>query len=259
MEFQIDIEKIKVLNEFNEFIEIQFSDYRTELSKIDRTNNTQIINWIKEQYNVISNLIQYINDNFLKKLYNERLNYKLNLTNEYQRDLLVRLYNNSVNSSIVRVHNYLLEVLDLRYANLESIDLLGTDLPVNGILEKEHWNSIHSDYEWINFLIRNYIEVFPCETDNKETETTSAIKPVQKKIKWLGSPSQFGFIIDALVIGGYIERPTSSFKKDAEFYLNIFDLDTTIGTLEKELNFKGNSITPDNRKQFKIIKKDQLK
>lgn len=80
----------------------------------------------------------------------------------------------------------------------------------------------------------------------------------QKRIKWEGTPSQFGFIIDLLITGGYLKKPTSSFVKDADFYATIFDIETTPGTLAKELSEKTNSLNTINRKKIVIPPKDDL-
>lgn len=96
------------------------------------------------------------------------------------------------------------------------------------------------------------------DLDNDETES-EIIETNQKKMKWLGSPAQFGLIIDHLVQGGYLEKPTGSFTKDAGFYLNYFEIDTTKDTLAKELSETTNSVAPHNRRQFIIPQKDKLK
>ena len=91
------------------------------------------------------------------------------------------------------------------------------------------------------------------EQNISQTETSP-----QKKIKWTGTPSQFGFIIDLLITGGYLKKPSTSFAKDAEYYSTIFDIDTTPGTLAKEVSENTNSLNTENRKKFKIPPKDDL-
>ena len=80
-----------------------------------------------------------------------------------------------------------------------------------------------------------------------------------KKLKWIGTPSQFGFIVDLLIQGGYLEKPTSSFSKDANFYLQHFDINTTPGTLAIEVSEITNHLSTDNRKRIIIPHKDKLK
>lgn len=79
-----------------------------------------------------------------------------------------------------------------------------------------------------------------------------------KKLKWTGTPSQFGFIIDLLIQGGYIKKPTTSFAKDANIYLSLFDIDTTVATLTKEVSENTNNLEATNRIKFKIPLKSDL-
>ena len=72
------------------------------------------------------------------------------------------------------------------------------------------------------------------------------------KLKWNGTPSQFGFILQELIGKGWIERPTNSHKKDAEFIMQLFEINTTIGNLENEINPNKNSLTSNNSMMFKI-------
>lgn len=78
------------------------------------------------------------------------------------------------------------------------------------------------------------------------------------KLIWKGTPAQFGFIIDLLIQGGYLEKPTSSFEKDANFYFEHFQITTTIKTLAKELSENTNSMETKNRNKFSIPGKDKL-
>lgn len=82
------------------------------------------------------------------------------------------------------------------------------------------------------------------ETIEKTTDTPPTGTNV--KLKWLGTVSQFGFIINELIGKGYIEKPTSSFPKDAKVYLSHFDINTTEGSLIKEINENSNSIAGSN-------------
>jgi len=89
-------------------------------------------------------------------------------------------------------------------------------------------------------------------------DSISKNKP-DKKLEWIGTPSQFGFIIDLLIQGGYLEKPTTSFAKDANFYLQHFDINTTPGTLSIEVSEKTNHLSTENRKRIIIPHKDKLK
>lgn len=84
---------------------------------------------------------------------------------------------------------------------------------------------------------------------------------VNTKLKWLGTPAQFGFIIQELIGKGYLEKPTGSFAKDANVYLQLFDIQTKPATLAKEISTgeNQNSLSSTNRAKIKIAHKDQLK
>lgn len=93
-----------------------------------------------------------------------------------------------------------------------------------------------------------------------ETEPTEL-----KKIKWLGTPSQFGFIMERLITNGFIENPyPKSFEKNATNFLQMFEIqglkgETTIGTLTKELSPQGNSLTMDKQRLFRIPRIEEVK
>ena len=80
------------------------------------------------------------------------------------------------------------------------------------------------------------------------------------KLIWLGKPAQFGYIIQELIDKGYLKRPTSSFKKDADIYLQLFEVDTTASSLAKEISswIGQNSLSSGNRKKFNIPHTDKL-
>lgn len=80
-----------------------------------------------------------------------------------------------------------------------------------------------------------------------------------KKLKWLGTPSQFGFIMDLLIQGGYLEKPSTHFSKDAAIYLEHFTIGGTSKTIAKELSEPANSLSTNNRNKIKIPHKDTLK
>ncbi|RYE56580.1 MAG: hypothetical protein EOP48_07675 [Sphingobacteriales bacterium] len=96
------------------------------------------------------------------------------------------------------------------------------------------------------------------KTTTEGTEPETVPGNSQQKIKWKGTPAQFGFIIDLLIQGGYIERPTGTYAKDATFWLDRFDIDTTYETLKKELSEKTNSLARVNRNKIKIPELDKL-
>lgn len=116
-----------------------------------------------------------------------------------------------------------------------------------------------ADVEYFSFLKEFTIEH---QNENlKKLEIEKEIdngKPLPKKLKWTGTPAQFGFIINELIGKGYIEKPTGSYNKDAEFYFSIMDIDTTPGNLANEVNLNKNSFSANNARKFKIPSKDKL-
>ncbi len=85
--------------------------------------------------------------------------------------------------------------------------------------------------------------------------------PEPKKFQWVAGPAKFGFIFSELVERGYLEKPASSNLKDAEFYLQHFNISvkksngdsacTTPGTLAKELG-STNSLSINTLELLKI-------
>lgn len=82
---------------------------------------------------------------------------------------------------------------------------------------------------------------------------------INKKIKWNGGPSDFGFLINQLITNGWIDKPCKSYNDNAKFFLNLFDIDTTVGTLAKELSEKSYSLSPDNEKMIRISHIDKMR
>lgn len=82
------------------------------------------------------------------------------------------------------------------------------------------------------------------------------------KLKWLGTPSQFGFIFQELIGKGFLQPPATSYKKMADAFLEHFEIETTSPSLSKELSTNetsGNSLSSNNRSKFKIPNLNQLK
>jgi hypothetical protein len=86
---------------------------------------------------------------------------------------------------------------------------------------------------------------------------TTETNPLPKKLKWKGTPSQFGFIFQELCQKGYIETPDISKKKLAALLFGMFDFNSTIGTIENEIGMN-NSLTPDKQKKYKIPPQDEV-
>lgn len=93
-------------------------------------------------------------------------------------------------------------------------------------------------------------------TDNSGDVRNEKLVLSIDKIKWLGSPSQFGYIFGQLVDNGFIEMPISkgrpTFAAFAKICMKVFEIDTTIETLEKEISLKTNNLDPSSKKVFKF-------
>lgn len=77
------------------------------------------------------------------------------------------------------------------------------------------------------------------KTTNSSTENIAENNTA--KIKWIGKPSQLGFIIGTLTELGYIEAPRKlnndiNFTEFAKLVKNTFEIVSTEGTLSKYLN-----------------------
>jgi len=79
------------------------------------------------------------------------------------------------------------------------------------------------------------------------------------KIKWKASPAIVGCIIDELISKGYIERPTSSYAKDVNVYMQLFEINSTPATLAKELSDRTNSLCANNKSKLTLPKIEQLR
>jgi len=140
--------------------------------------------------------------------------------------------------------------------------------PINIEDLKYCWNIVYSDLQqaakgcaqglYVQFLKEKKMEINNPQFENNNEPLPETIQTNNQKLKWNGTPSQFGFIIDLLIQGGYLEKPTASFAKDANFYLQIFDIETTNTTLAKELSEGTNSLATKNRNKITIPNKDKL-
>jgi hypothetical protein len=77
-----------------------------------------------------------------------------------------------------------------------------------------------------------------------------------EKLRWLGTPSQFGFIFNELAERGFIEIPKTHGKESISKFANIcyalFEIEATPGNLAKELNPNKCTLSNTNRKFFKF-------
>lgn len=101
---------------------------------------------------------------------------------------------------------------------------------------------------------------------NKKKELTISPSFVQAnskpsdKIKWVGSPSQFGYILLELVKHGFIEPPLyngePNFTGLAKLCYNCFSIDTSQENLIKEMNQVKNTLSDTKRAKIKISDAD---
>jgi hypothetical protein len=136
------------------------------------------------------------------------------------------------------------EVVEKKIEPIESneYDIFTIEPPFNPGL-KINTNKIYELREGFN-IFNNHIL-------NKQDEITTQ-NLAKTKLKWKGSPAQFGFLIQELIGKGWISKPTGSFLKDAKFLMELFDINTTPGNLENEINPNRNSLTKNNSILFKI-------
>ena len=94
------------------------------------------------------------------------------------------------------------------------------------------------------------------EAIHEEASRAVNLREKHEKIKWLGTPSQFGFLIMELIRQGYIEPPKKnseySYKALAGSCFNAFDITGSPQTLEKELSERTCSLSETKRAKFTI-------
>lgn len=128
---------------------------------------------------------------------------------------------------------------------------------------------------FLKYLREIEIRDFPKgETEKlKEVQSDTEQRVNIEKIKWLGSPEQFGFMFGELVGKGYIELPTKEtegrFSKLAELCLQYFEIlatkgktkgkQTTKGNLERAINPETNSLNIKGKGTLKLPPLKDLK
>lgn len=115
---------------------------------------------------------------------------------------------------------------------------------------KLQYHAINEIITFLNTYLDLYTKLFSNYIEKEDIEQRT-------KLKWLGSPSQFGYLFQTLVQQGFIEHPKGkgkidSISKFSNIVIELFDINTTTGTLEKELNPRWNSLTPANKGDFTI-------
>jgi hypothetical protein len=190
----------------------------------------------------------------LPGLLKERTDFNLSIPVNDQRDFVAKYYDKRVNELLTTIKT----TIDRSVMVIFKYDVKKN--PLAGItLDDIKTEYFLPDYRTLEFVNSHFIDGI----DNNDLVTIEEIEIPPKykgqiKLKWKGTPSQFGFIIDLLIKGEYLERPTNSFAKDADYYSEIFEIDTTPGTLAKEVSENTNSLNTENRKKFKIPPKKDL-
>lgn len=232
----------------------KFSGYFIKLFNI----NNDIQNKTKDEitayfYECYKNLESNVNSlfEFSIALKEERTNFSLSIPGNEQREYFLRFYNGIINQRVKDIEEHIWEIIEF---------ILGDTYQKNpnATVTREFYEK---ETEEVKFSLWYFNKEFlPPENIEPENESLpETIETNNQKLKWIGSPSQFGFIIDLLIQGGYLERPTLSFSKDANFYLQHFDINTTPGTLAIEVSENTNHLSTDNRKRIIIPHKDKLK
>jgi hypothetical protein len=88
-------------------------------------------------------------------------------------------------------------------------------------------------------------------------------EPIVGRIKWIGTPSQFGYVFLELIDKGYIKPPKHkngkmNCRKFAKICFNVFDIIGEEATLVKELTPKSKSLDPSNQAEFNIPLESKL-
>jgi len=112
-----------------------------------------------------------------------------------------------------------------------------------------------TDEETIPLLRQNLIREW---IEKKKNEIQVSEIPVKQgeKITWNGTPSQFGYLFLELVKNGFIEPPLyngeTNYTGFARLCFQYFDIDTTPGNLENQLNPNKNQLSDTKRAKFTI-------
>jgi hypothetical protein len=189
-----------------------------ELINKDISRN-DLLDYIISEISPITELHEHqkiIVNNYLKE-YNVTLEELLNIeiNSPVFKNLINKNFKDIDSSNQIAFHNFI-----CRYFEMDLINFL------------ESKKNINISYQMENLDLNN-----------------------KDKIKWIGKPSQLGFIIRQLVDMGYIEAPLRTngeinYTQFAKNVIETFDVETTTDTLIKYLNF-------DSEKSESLIRKFQ--
>jgi hypothetical protein len=101
-----------------------------------------------------------------------------------------------------------------------------------------------------------YVELEIEHLEKLEKLGTRSEVPKLKKIKWNGTPSQFGYLFTELIKQGFIEPPLYNGEMNISGFSRLcwecFDINTTPQNLEKECNPNKNDLSETKRAKFTI-------
>ena len=252
-------DKISITKRFNiidsdlHYFELYCNGHNNCVAKID---TEKFFTQFKELQEIV-----YAYDNF--QVYGERFNkYPIKiaeLLDKYNTtrcgwDNTIKYYGNEVRDELITIgYNWLgnskLFKLLIENHTEKNNDYIPSQGVMNFLKESEITENLFQLMDDIFRVNNNPEKLYKYETIvslNDKFEIDNENQQTSVKLKWLGTVSQFGFIINELIGKGYIEKPTSSFPKDAKVYLSHFDINTTVGSLIKEINENSNSIAGSN-------------
>ncbi|MBN2868949.1 MAG: hypothetical protein JXK08_09775 [Flavobacteriaceae bacterium] len=163
--------------------------------------------------------------------------YKRSFVTEIEDNLLFldipksKIYLTKVNTLLLNLKDTLLQrEKDLKKKNSFALAIIDDNLLDNTVF-MDNLNAVNEmKQRAVNYLI-----------DQVQVNLGYYNPENAKKLKWIGKPSQLGFIVSSLVDLGYIEAPVRqngdiNYTQFAKLVKQTFDIDTSESTLSKYLN-----------------------
>ncbi len=122
---------------------------------------------------------------------------------------------------------------------------------------EETLNVYYLQLDFYQYLCKYYADEIIAFFEGRKTKTATnsdiLSNEINETIKWIGKPSQLGFIIGKLAELGYIEAPIkpngdTNYTQFANLVNNTFDVSTTKDTLSKYLNLESEKGQETERK-----------
>jgi hypothetical protein len=201
----------------------------------------------------------------LPKDYTEMIYNSINLESDLIANYFISEYEKNKDKNIDFINNlsnsiYLFESVINKHQEFISIAKIISD-------EIDYFNHVFPDYSYTDkakklkysdlINITDGLKLFISRAEDNLPDNEELI--INKKIKWNGGPSDFGFLINQLIANGWIEKPYKTHINNAKFFYDLFDIDTTVGTLASELNENRNSLSPDSKNMFRISLIDKMR